>query len=74
MRDTCPPTAHGFRHGTRLRPRGVGIAEIPLTSRRDTIRPGGRRNPCPAVPDEVVRRADQTELVDMTPEALRRRM
>ncbi|CAM5706395.1 hypothetical protein SHIRM173S_01926 [Streptomyces hirsutus] len=26
------------------------------------------------VPDEVVRRADQTELVDMTPEALRRRM
>ncbi|MFI7139304.1 ATP-binding protein [Streptomyces massasporeus] len=26
------------------------------------------------VPDEVVRRADQVELVDMTPEALRRRM
>ncbi len=26
------------------------------------------------VPDEVVRRADQIELVDMTPEALRRRM
>ncbi|MGY0070200.1 ATP-binding protein [Streptomyces sp. QTS137] len=26
------------------------------------------------VPDEVVRRAEQTELVDMTPEALRRRM
>jgi two-component system sensor histidine kinase KdpD len=27
-----------------------------------------------SVPDEVVRRADQIELVDMTPEALRRRM
>ena len=26
------------------------------------------------VPDEVVRRAEQIELVDMTPEALRRRM
>src|SRR5205814_5507605 len=26
------------------------------------------------VPDEVVRRADQVELVDMTPEAIRRRM
>ena len=26
------------------------------------------------IPDEVVRRADQVELVDMTPEALRRRM
>jgi two-component system sensor histidine kinase KdpD len=26
------------------------------------------------VPDEVVRRAEQVDLVDMTPEALRRRM
>ncbi|MFJ9668950.1 ATP-binding protein [Streptomyces sp. NPDC101219] len=30
--------------------------------------------PTETVPDEVVRRADQIELVDMTPEALRRRM
>ena len=26
------------------------------------------------LPDEIARRADQIELVDMTPEALRRRM
>ena len=33
-----------------------------------------RRRQRETVPDEVVRRADQIELVDMTPEALRRRM
>ena len=33
-----------------------------------------RRAAARDVPDEVVRRADQIELVDMTPEALRRRM
>jgi two-component system sensor histidine kinase KdpD len=38
------------------------VAEITGVPQRETV------------PDEVVRRADQIELVDMTPEALRRRM
>ena len=38
------------------------VAQITGVSQRETV------------PDEVVRRADQIELVDMTPEALRRRM
>jgi two-component system sensor histidine kinase KdpD len=38
------------------------VAEITGVPQRETV------------PDEVVRRADQVELVDMTPEALRRRM
>lgn len=38
------------------------VARITGTPQRETI------------PDEIVRRADQIELVDMTPEALRRRM
>ncbi|MFE0319152.1 histidine kinase, partial [Streptomyces albogriseolus] len=50
----------------------VGIQH--LESLGDTVESiTGVREP-ETVPDEVVRRADQVELVDMTPEALRRRM
>ena len=52
-------------HGEHPAP---GVAQ--RRGRRDHRRPASSET----VPDEVVRRADQIELVDMTPEALRRRM
>lgn len=45
-----------------------------LESLADVVEAITGRPPATAVADEVVRRADQIELVDMTPEALRRRM
>ena len=45
-----------------------------LESLNDVVEHDHRRPQQETVPDEVVRAADQIELVDMTPEALRRRM
>lgn len=45
-----------------------------LASLRDTVEAITGAAPAETVPDVVVRAADQVELVDMTPEALRRRL
>lgn len=45
-----------------------------LASLTDVVRSVTGASQRETVPDEMVRRADQVELVDMTPEALRRRM
>ncbi|MGH9067992.1 MAG: ATP-binding protein [Acidimicrobiales bacterium] len=50
----------------------VGVEQ--LESLRDVVESVTGVSPAETIPDQVVRRASQIELVDMTPEALRRRL
>src|SRR5262249_34130017 len=78
------PSAPGYRHAKRyedmeeIREAGIDVISTVniqhLESVNDVVERITGVKQRETVPDEVVRQADQVELVDMTPEALRRRM
>jgi two-component system sensor histidine kinase KdpD len=75
---TGPAGAPRWRSVEQLLDAGVDVVSTlrveHLASLQDVIDDLLGPAPRPTVPDEVVRRAEQIELVDMTPEAIRRRL
>lgn len=75
--DGCP-RRHRWEDVEVLLDRGIDVVTTvdvsQIESLADVVRRITGTAPGGTVPDEVVRRADQVELVDMAPEALRRRL
>ena len=78
---TCPGSRNGAPAGRRGEPARRGQSPIldaehpaPRIGQRRRGTHHGRQSSQETIPDVIVRQAEQVELVDMTPEAIRRRM